>query len=277
MNTQTEKRTKRNLIIFTLAVLGLAVLSWLIEPYTVPPDAEPGTAGLGQLLWIISPVLVMVLLRSFGGDGWVDFGLQPNFKGNGFWWWTSILYYPLIVLVILLVGTLTGGLTIHTKQLSGAVPVLTTLLVSSLIKNIFEEFAWRGYLAPKVYNLKKNIWLSHAFVGLIWGLWHLPFVMAFWPYLTPDMLPVFIPLLLLGCMFDSVVYGEIRLATDSVLPAWVSHTVGNVVGNFLILNSVITFRSGQELLFTPGGEGVISMILMLALGIWLHKRRVKTA
>jgi membrane protease YdiL (CAAX protease family) len=277
MNTQTGKRTKRNIVIFTLAVLGLAVLAWIIEPFTVPPDAEPGTAGLGQLLWIVSPVLVMVLLRSFGGNCWSDFGLGPNFKGNGFWWWTSILYYPIIILVILLLGTLTGGLTIRTEQLSGAVPVLVTLLVSSLVKNIFEEFAWRGYLAPKVYSLKKNIWLSHAFVGLIWGLWHVPFVMALWPYLTPDMLPIFIPLLLLGCMSDSIVYGEIRLATNSVLPAWISHTVGNVVGNFLILNSVISLRSGQELFFTPGGEGIISTVLMLALGIWLHQRRTRTA
>jgi membrane protease YdiL (CAAX protease family) len=275
MNTQTEKLTKRNIAIFTLAVLGLAILAWIVEPFTVPPDAEPGTAGLGQLLWIVSPVLVMVLLRSFGGDGWSDFGMRPNFKGNGFWWWTSILYYPLIVLVILLLGTLTGGLALNLDALNGAVPILITLLFSSLVKNIFEEFAWRGYLAPRVYSLKKNIWLSHAFVGLVWGLWHLPFVVAFWPYLTPDMLPIFIPLLLLGTMCDSVVYGEIRLATNSVLPAWVSHTVGNVVGNFLILNSVITFRSGQELLFTPGGEGVISMVLMLALGIWLHTQRIK--
>jgi membrane protease YdiL (CAAX protease family) len=275
MNTQTEKLTKRNIAIFTLAVLGLAILAWIVEPFTVPPDAEPCTAGLGQLLWIVSPVLVMVLLRSFGGDGWSDFGMRPNFKGNGFWWWTSILYYPLIVLVILLLGTLTGGLALNLDALNGAVPILITLLFSSLVKNIFEEFAWRGYLAPRVYSLKKNIWLSHAFVGLVWGLWHLPFVVAFWPYLTPDMLPIFIPLLLLGTMCDSVVYGEIRLATNSVLPAWVSHTVGNVVGNFLILNSVITFRSGQELLFTPGGEGVISMVLMLALGIWLHTQRIK--
>ncbi|MFQ5592990.1 MAG: CPBP family intramembrane glutamate endopeptidase, partial [Anaerolineae bacterium] len=94
MNTQDRKRTKRNLIVFTVLVLGLAALAGIIEPLTVPPDAEPGASGLGQLLWIIAPLGVMVLLRTFGGDGWADFGLRPNFKGHGFWWLVSVLVFP---------------------------------------------------------------------------------------------------------------------------------------------------------------------------------------
>jgi len=69
MHTQDKKRTKRNLTIFTVLVLGLAALAGVVEPLTVPPGAEPGTSGLGQLLWIIAPLGVMLLLRSFGGDG----------------------------------------------------------------------------------------------------------------------------------------------------------------------------------------------------------------
>ncbi len=84
VNPQVERRTKRNLILFTAFVLGLAALAAVIEPFTVPPGSEPGTAGLGQLLWIIAPLAVMLLLRLFGGDGWKDFGLLPNFAGNGF-------------------------------------------------------------------------------------------------------------------------------------------------------------------------------------------------
>ena len=53
MNHQEEKHTKRNLIIFIVFVLGLAALAGVIEPFTIPPDSEPGTSGLGQLLWLI--------------------------------------------------------------------------------------------------------------------------------------------------------------------------------------------------------------------------------
>ncbi len=273
-----ENRTKRNLVIFTVLVLGLAALAGVIEPLTVPPGAEPGTPGLGQLLWIIAPLGVMLLLRIFGGDGWADFGLRPNFKGNGFWWLVSVLVFPVVITISVLIGALLGGLALNVNMFAGVVGALLTGLISALIKNIFEEFAWRGYLAPKLYSLNMNafganVWLSHAIVGMVWGAWHLPFVYVFWPYLTPDMLWYFVPLLLVGTFSQSVVYGEIRLATASVLPAWAMHTIGNAIGNALLLSGFIQFNPGWELLVSPGAESVVSIVLMFAIGYWLHRRR----
>lgn len=273
MNTQDKKRTKRNLIIFIGLVLGLAALAGVIEPFTVTPGAEPGTSGLGQLLWIIAPLGVMLVLRILGGDGWGDFGLRPNFKSNGFWWIVSVLVFPVVITISVLIGILLGGLELDVNMLSVFMAALLPGLIASMIKNIFEEFAWRGYLAPKVYSLNMNIWLSHAIVGLVWGAWHLPFVFFFWPYLTADMLWYFIPLLLVGTISQSVIYGEIRLATASVLPAWVMHTIGNAIGNTLLLSGYIQLSSGKELWFSPGAESVFSIILMFAVGYWLHQRR----
>ena len=273
MAAKVENRTKRNLVIFTVLVLGSAVLAGVIEPLTVPPGAEPGTPGLGQLLWIIAPLGVMLLLRIFGGDGWADFGWRPNFKGNGFWWLVSILIFPAVITVSVLIGVLLGGLELDVNMFSAFAAALLPGLISAMIKNVFEEFAWRGYLAPKVYSLNMNIWLSHAIVGLVWGAWHLPFVYVFWPYLTPDMLWTFVPLLLVGTFSQSVVYGEIRLATASVLPAWVMHTIGNAIGNALLLSSFIQFDPGWERLVSPGAESVVSIVLMFAIGYWLHRRR----
>jgi membrane protease YdiL (CAAX protease family) len=274
MDTKTKKRTIRNLVIFTILVLGLAILASVIEPFTVPPDAEPGTSGLGQLLWIIAPLVVMLLLRIFGGDGWSDIGLRPNFKGNGFWWLVSIFIFPVVITTSVLIGTLFGGLELDRNMFSAFVPALLMGLISALIKNIFEEFAWRGYLAPKLYSLNMNIWLSHVIVGIIWGAWHLPFVYVFWTYLTPDMLWYFIPVFFVGLISQSVVYGEIRLATDSTLPAWIMHTIGNGFGNALLLSGFIKMKSGWELLGSPGAEGLISIILMFTIGFWLHRRRI---
>jgi uncharacterized membrane protein AbrB (regulator of aidB expression) len=79
--------------------------------------------------------------------------------------------------------------------------------------------------------------------------------------------------LLVGTISQSVVYGEIRLATASVLPAWVMHTIGNAIGNTLLLSGYIQLSSGKELWFSPGAESVFSIILMFAVGYWLHQRR----
>jgi membrane protease YdiL (CAAX protease family) len=277
MQTRDKKRTRRNLAIFTVLVLGTATLARVIEPLTVPPGAEPGTSGLGQLLWIIAPLGVMLLLRIFAGDGWDDFGLRPNFKGNGFWWLVSVLVFPVVIAISVLIGALSGGLELDVNMLPAFAAALLPGLIAAMIKNVFEEFAWRGYLAPQVYSLKLNIWLSHALVGLVWGAWHLPFVYVFWPYLTPAMLWTFVPLLLVGTFSQSVVYGEIRLATASVLPAWVMHTIGNATGNTLLLSSFVQLSPGRELVFSPGAESATSTILMFAVGTWLHQRRKNNA
>jgi membrane protease YdiL (CAAX protease family) len=244
-----------------------------VEPFTVPPDAEPGASGLGQLLWIVAPLGVALLLRIFGGDGWADFGLRPNFKGNGFWWLVSILIFPVVITLSVLIGVLLGGLELDGNMLPALVAALLPALIAAMIKNVFEEFAWRGYLAPKVYSLNMNTWLSHAIVGLVWGAWHLPFVLVLWTYLTPDMLWAFVPLLLVGTICQSVVYGEIRLATGSVWPAWVMHTIGNGIGNALLLGGFVRLVPGRELWFSPGAESVVSIVLMFAVGYWLHRRR----
>jgi membrane protease YdiL (CAAX protease family) len=273
MQTQDKQRTRRNLIVFTTLVLGLAALAGVVEPLTVPPDAAPGTPGLGQLLWIVAPFGVALLLRLFGGDGWRDLGLRPNFRRNGFWWLASVLVFPVVIALVALIGVLLGGLELDAGVLPAFVGALLAGLVWATIKNIAEEFAWRGYLAPKVYSLNLNVWLSHAIVGIVWGAWHLPYVLVLWPYLTADMLWYFVPLLLVGTFSQSVVYGEIRLATASVLPAWVMHTVGNGLGNALLLSGLLKLAPDREVWFSPGAEGVVSIILMFLIGYGLYQRR----
>ena len=216
----------------------------------------------------------MLLLRILGGDGWGDFGLRPNFNGNGFWWLVSILVFPAVFTISLLVGTLMGGLELDGNMVPAFIAALLPGLLTALVKNVFEEFAWRGYLAPKVYSLNLNIWLSHAIVGIIWGVWHIPFVFVLWGYLCPSMLWYFIPLLVVGTISQSIVYGEVRLATNSVLPAWIMHTIGNTLGNALLLSGVLLLKTRSEFWFSPGIESVMSIALMSATGYWLHKRRI---
>jgi membrane protease YdiL (CAAX protease family) len=261
-------------VIYIVAVLGLAALAGIVERFAAPPGAAPGTPGLGQLLWLVSPLALALLLRLLS-DGWGDLGLRPRFKGNGFWWWAGVLFFPLSLALSVGLGALLGGLELDVGLLPTLAGALLPALIAALLKNVFEEFAWRGYLAPKVYSLGWNTWLSHAIVGLVWGAWHLPFVLALWPYLRPGMLWAFVPLLLVGTIGQSAVYGEIRLATGSVWPAWAMHTIGNTLGNALLLSGSVQLAPGRELWYSPGAEGAISVLVAFAAGYWLHRRRCK--
>jgi hypothetical protein len=69
--------------------------------------------------------------------------LRPNFKGNSFWWLVSIFVFPVVITISILIGTLFGGLELNGEMLPVFLSMILTGLISALIKNIFEEFAWR--------------------------------------------------------------------------------------------------------------------------------------
>jgi membrane protease YdiL (CAAX protease family) len=266
-------KTKSNLMIFTVLVL---VLPWLGKWVDIQTQSPPGE-GPGALIWIGSPLLIAFLLRGFGGDGWKDLGIKPNFKGNLLWYLISMLVYPTVILIIIVIGRAFGIITfpeLSEEALALLIQGSVTMLIMQSIKNIFEEFAFRGYLAPKMYTLKMNTFVSHGIVGLIWGVWHLPYIRYITPY-TMESLVTLTPRLVLGAIAASMVYGEIRLKTDSVWPAWLMHTVGATVVTAFMLYSGMTFSSGTEWLFQPVFEGGLTIVFFVVVGIVLHQLRRK--
>ena len=264
-------KTRRNLIVFTLAILVLPWFGkWLDVQMQNPPEQQ-----IGMLIWIISPLLVSLLLRGFGGDGWKDLGLKPNFKGNGVWYLISLLVYPVCIILIVVIGRLLGAISFPEFS-EGAVTLIiqgsVTMFVIQGIKNLFEEFAFRGYLAPKIYSLKMNTFLSHTTVGLIWGAWHLPYLRYITPY-TTESLVTLAPRLVLGAIVASMVYGEIRLKTDSVWPAWLMHTVGATCVNAVVILSGMSFSQGTAWLFVPVFEGGLTIIFFIVCGMGLYRLR----
>jgi membrane protease YdiL (CAAX protease family) len=273
MNTQHQSNphTVRNLTIFTILVIVLPWFGrWLDTAMKNPPEQQ-----IGMTIWIVTPLVVSLLLRGFAGDGWKDLGIKPHFKGNLLWYLISLLVYPVCVILILVIGRAFGIISFpdfspDTVEL--IIQGIVTILITQIIKNIFEEFAFRGYLAPKMYTLKLNAFVAHGVVGLIWGVWHLPYLRQITTY-TTESLVTLIPRFLVGAIAASIVYGEIRKQTNSVWPAWLMHTVGATFVGALMLHSGITISSGMEFLFNPVFEGGLTIIFFLVLGIGLYLLR----
>jgi membrane protease YdiL (CAAX protease family) len=92
---------------------------------------------------------------------------------------------------------------------------------------------------------------------------------------TTQSLATFILLAFVGLIAASIVYGEIRILTDSVWPAVLMHTVGNAFINTLLLQDFIKMARGMESLVTPGHEGVLSLVLYTLVGVGIHLLRSK--
>ncbi|MBN1202787.1 MAG: CPBP family intramembrane metalloprotease [Anaerolineae bacterium] len=283
MNSQhpDNRRTVRNLLIFSALMITLGWLAWGLESLMDDPSAE----GMGMGLWVITPLVVSFLLRAFAGDGWQDLGLKPAFKDNGVWYAVSLLVYPACAALVLVIGAGLGAVTFpgfSGDEIGSLVEVFAAGLVSSLVKNIFEEFGWRGYLAPKLYTFKFNTLVAHGLVGIVWAAWHLPYYLVLLDesdvkdYTSLDM-PVFLPLLFVGLIAASIVYGEIRIRTGSVWPAVVMHTMSNALITALILEDNIDIKSDWDALVTPGPEGILMIGLFALIGIAIYRRREQAA
>ncbi len=281
MNTeevsQNPKRTIRNLVIFSIAtVFGGWVGLWI--------DGQMGMTGgqtLGALIWLITPLATGLLLRMFGGDGWKTAGFRFNLRGNGRWYLASLLIYPLSIGLVLLVGWVLGVITFP-KAGSGAlgafIQVVLMGFATNFVKNIFEEFSWRGYFSPQIQSLRIHPFLGYFIVGVMWVSWHLPYWYGFLdastlesysPYSNSMLVVMSIPALFAA----SIVYGELQQLTKSTWPAFLIHTVGNAFILAVLLEGYIKVNH-LPAVFTPGMEGVLMMLIFFGLGIWLYRVRV---
>ena len=143
------KKPIRNLFIFAVVTLGCGFLGMFLDRLVAPEDPMQ---GLGVLLWLVAPLAANVLLRAFGKDGWKDFGLRPHFKDSWIWYLVALLVAPLVVAITLGLGELSGAVSLSGFAELGfgsLAPLIAAALGGAVVKNIFEEFAWRGYLTPR--------------------------------------------------------------------------------------------------------------------------------
>lgn len=270
--------TIRNLAIFIILVLASGWLGRGLDTLMGNPSVE----SLGMLVWIVMPLGVTLLLRTFAGDGWKDFGIKPNFQENWVWYGVAILVFPVLTALVLIIGGSLGFITFPNfspNALGLLLQAFALGLLPQFIKNIFEEAPWRGYLAPKVYSLGLNDFVSHAIVGLVWGAWHIPYYLFFLDrailsnFTTLDV-AMYIPLAIWILISWAFVYGEIRLLTNSFWPAVLMHMVEDAFIIQLFTGNFIQIRPGIDWLISPM-NGVFMSLLFIALGSGLRHVRTK--
>ena len=243
MQSHTNTATIRNLLIFSTVAVSGGWIGWELDHLV----GSSHILGPGQLLWLVIPLITAVLLRAFAGDGWEDSGLRIRLKPNALWYAFALFVFPVSAALVIAIGLLTG-LTIvpyFSRTMAGAfLKAVLAGLLPSLLKNICEEFAWRGYLAPRFTSVGMNDLAGHALVGVVWASWHVPYYLFFldrssFASYSSLSFTAFFPMMFAGVIAMSFVYGEIRLLTQSVWPLLLLHTVSNAVGSPLLLGGWI--------------------------------------
>lgn len=272
------KRTHSNLIVFILVVVLSGWLGVILD--SVLPE-QPGGDSLGMGIWLLLPMLTAIIIILATKISWKEIGFRPNFKGNMKWYLTSILIFPIVTAIILLVGRITRWIDTSALDLKHFVGVFASTLIVGVIKNVFEETVWRGYLTSQLLKTNLNDWMIYLIVGLVWGAWHIPYYLVFLP--EADMLVVlpvsrvlFSIVAIINMTCWSVMFIELYRITKSIWPCVILHTVEDALINPLVISGYISIASGKEIIISPI-TGIITSAFYLAIGFGLRKARIREA
>ncbi len=267
----------------TIVVFFTVFGGWLgIWLNNITGNTQPHMQSIGALVWLMSPAISGLALRAFAGDGWKDSGFRPNLINGWKWYVLAILVYPVIALLTAGIAILTGAIGLEGFYMQGITPYLgfvTFMLGASLMKNFFEEFAWRGYLTPRLEAAGVHPIINHLFVGLVWWSWHLPYYHYFLArtefanYLGGNSAWVFISLALLSTFPTAILFGELRLISKSVWTVFILHEIINAFSMPLLLYGFITSKGVLGTIFTPTNDGILTSILFGVAGLFLYRYR----
>lgn len=152
-------------------------------------------------------------------------------------WYLATLALPLVLsLVSLGIGLVsTGGSVAYTPQLplESFIPFFLYMLVFT---GITEEPGWRGFALPRLqsrYNAEQASWI----LGILWGVWHFPFIIYYNASLGLGPLFVSFLGLTLGIVGWTIVNTWLYNNTRSVFLLILLHGWGNAVHSYLVLSS----------------------------------------
>lgn len=267
-----NKHRIHNLIIFIVIALGSGWIGVIVDSF-LPEQPEGNSLGLG--LWLTMPFLTGIILRIISRDR-KDMGLRPNFKGNGKWYLLSVSIYLIVTVITIGLACILGSADISGFEIKTFLSLALFSTAGGFVKNIFEEFAWRGYLTPKLIELNISDWLVYGISGIVWALFH----MAYYLFFLPDSYFTVISrsgmaltsVVLLTCW--AVMYVEIYRLTKSVWPCVLMHAIEDAFPTVLTTGGFILFTRSGDLWFNPN-SGIIAIVIYLGIGLCLRSVRIK--
>jgi len=243
------------LLSFFILSFFLAWVPWLVVGI-VNPTLLTAFALIGAWAPTVSAILLSGIL-----DG--KTGIRELLK-RVLRWRVGILWYVIVILGVAFIGI--AAIALH-MLLGGAFPQPTLpaglpadqwywFLPIIYLSNIFlggpiaEELGWRGFALPKLQARIGALYAS-LFIGVVWGLWHLPF------FFFPEGASV------VGNL--PLVFYLPLITAWSVLFAWIFNNTNGSVLMMILFHAAINTTMGSLGLFQISSEGTRLLVLNIVL------------
>lgn len=149
-----------------------------------------------------------------------------------------------------------------------AVTLWSLLLAAAPVAGIVEEAAFRGYMQRPIER-RHGLSVAILVTGTMFAVAHLDFTPILWPYYVAV----------------AAIYGVVAFLTDSIWPAIVLHTAGNLYSNTdLLLHGKAEWQASagtSELVWSTGVDHAFAMTLAAFLAVsavaWLAYRGLAAA
>ncbi|HEV7504463.1 MAG TPA: type II CAAX endopeptidase family protein [Thermoanaerobaculia bacterium] len=147
--------------------------------------------------------------------------------------------------------------------------VLSLLLMAAPVAGIVEEAAFRGYMQGPIER-RYGLAVAILITGTMFAVAHLDFTLILWPYYVAV----------------AAIYGTVTYLTQSILPAMVLHTGGNLYSNFdLWLHGQAEWQASAgpaALIWKTGADesfwiSSTALLLVVAGMVWAYFRLARVA
>lgn len=257
---------KASLFYFIVMALSLALVIFF---RLAAPKSEIVVMA-NMLTPALATVIMLYVLTSDGYKRKGPFSL--GLSRSGWRSWGLALLIPLVVLTITYgLVWLSGAASFLAPTGEGWFPdLLINLLIALLILvplDLGEEIGFRGYLLPRLRELgpKKAVLIS----GFLHGTWHLPLIFSASFYLTEGNRLLTIPLFLMLLTAAGVMYGVLRLTTNSIWPSVILHAAFSA---FLDVFATSTVARSPLTPYLVGESGVLTLAVTACVAVWFLQR-----
>lgn len=269
-----NKKLFRNTVIFIVIVILSGWIGALVDSI-LTEQSKGDSTGMG--IWLVLPMLAAIAITIFSRGSWSDIGFKPNFKGNIKWYLIAALIFPVVTAIVLIIGDMTKWIDLSAFDLRPFILLFSSTLLISFIIDIFDGAPLYGYLTSQLVKLNLNDWKIYLTVGIVWGMWHIPYYLVFLPetdmqVVLPVSRIIFSIISIITMICWAVMFIELYRVTNSIWPGVVLHMVEDSLINPLVISGFISIAAGKEILISPI-TGIITSILYLLVGFGIRAYR----